>query len=99
MSIDFFIVPTIQFRLLFVLVVLAHARRQVIHLGFLENVWVNSRINLAVSRASSGFQGLGQGLEIWHDFSMSTPKKSKRLLDAYRFAGFRPLPALVRGVR
>ena len=25
---------------------------------------------------------------------MSTPKKSKRLLDAYRFPGFRPLPGL-----
>jgi hypothetical protein len=36
-------------------------------------------------------------LEIWHDLSMSTPKKSKRLLDAYRFAGFRPV-ATLRGV-
>jgi putative transposase len=36
-SIDFFIVPTIQFKLLFVLVVLAHARRKVIHCNVTEN--------------------------------------------------------------
>jgi putative transposase len=36
-SIDFFIVPTIRFRLLFVLVVLAHARRKVIHCNVTEN--------------------------------------------------------------
>ena len=36
-SMDFFIVPTIQFRLLFVLVVLAHARRQVVHFNVTEN--------------------------------------------------------------
>ena len=37
MSIDFFVVPTIQFKLLFVLVVLAHARRKVIHCNVTEN--------------------------------------------------------------
>jgi putative transposase len=36
-SIDFFIVPTIRFKLLFVLVVLAHARRKVIHCNLTEN--------------------------------------------------------------
>jgi putative transposase len=36
-SIDFFVVPTIQFKLLFVLVVLAHARRKVIHCTVTEN--------------------------------------------------------------
>ena len=36
-SIDFFIVPTIRFKLLFVLVVLAHARRKVIHCNVTEN--------------------------------------------------------------
>lgn len=36
-SIDFFVVPTIQFKLLFVLVVLAHARRKVIHCNVTEN--------------------------------------------------------------
>lgn len=37
MSIDFFIVPTIQFKLLFVLVVLAHCRRRVIHFNVTGN--------------------------------------------------------------
>jgi putative transposase len=36
-SIDFFVVPTIRFKLLFVLVVLAHARRKVIHCNVTEN--------------------------------------------------------------
>jgi transposase InsO family protein len=36
-SIDFFIVPTIRLKLLFVLVVLAHARRNVIHYNVTEN--------------------------------------------------------------
>jgi len=36
-SIDFFIVPTIRFKLLFALVVLAHARRKVIHCNVTEN--------------------------------------------------------------
>src|SRR2546422_4917939 len=35
-SIDFFIVPTIRFKLLFVLVVLAHSRRKVLHFNVTE---------------------------------------------------------------
>ena len=31
---------------------------------------------------------------IWHDVSMTTSSKRKRLLDAYRFIGFRPLEHL-----
>jgi len=33
----------------------------------------------------------------WYDFAMATLRKHKRLLDAYRFAGFRPSDE-VRGV-
>ena len=33
----------------------------------------------------------------WHDFAMATFRKKKRLLDAYRFPGLRPLGE-VRGV-
>jgi putative transposase len=36
-AIDFFIVPTIRFKLLFVLIVLAHSRRKVIHFNVTEN--------------------------------------------------------------
>ena len=36
-SIDFFIVPTIRFKLLFVMVVLAHSRRKVLHFNVTEN--------------------------------------------------------------
>jgi putative transposase len=36
-SIDFFIVPTIRFKLLFVLIVLAHPRRKVLHFNVTEN--------------------------------------------------------------
>ena len=36
-SIDFFIVPTVRFKLLFVLVVLAHSRRKVLHFNVTEN--------------------------------------------------------------
>ena len=36
-SIDFFIVPTIRFKFLFVLVVLAHSRRKVLHFNITEN--------------------------------------------------------------
>jgi putative transposase len=36
-SIDFFIVSTIRFKLLFVLVVLAHSRRKVLHFNVTEN--------------------------------------------------------------
>ena len=37
------------------------------------------------------------GCRNWHDFAMATSRKRKRLLDAYRFPGFRPLEE-VRGV-
>ena len=37
MSIDFFIVPTIRFKLLFVLVVLEHSRRKVLHFNVTGN--------------------------------------------------------------
>lgn len=46
-SIDFFIVPTIRFKLLFVLVVLAHSRRKVIHFNVTEHptaVWTGQQI-------------------------------------------------------
>ena len=36
-SIDFFIVPTIRFKVLFVLIVLAHSRRKVVHFNVTEN--------------------------------------------------------------
>jgi putative transposase len=36
-SIDFFIVPTIRFKLLFVLIVLAHSRRKVLHFNVTEH--------------------------------------------------------------
>jgi hypothetical protein len=37
------------------------------------------------------------GCRNWHDFAMATSRKRKRLLDAYRFPGFRALEA-VRGI-
>ena len=36
-AIDFLVVPTVRFRMLFVLVVLAHHRRRVVHFGVTEN--------------------------------------------------------------
>ena len=36
-AIDFFVVPTVRFRVLFVLVVLAHQRRRVVHFNVTEN--------------------------------------------------------------
>jgi putative transposase len=36
-SIDFFIVPTIRFKLLYVLIILAHSRRKVVHFNVTEN--------------------------------------------------------------
>jgi len=36
-SIDFFIVPTIRFKLLFALIVLSHSRRKVLHFNITEN--------------------------------------------------------------
>jgi hypothetical protein len=36
-SIDFFTVPTVQFKVLFVLIVLAHHRRKVIHFNVTEH--------------------------------------------------------------
>ena len=46
-SIDFLIVPTIRFKLLYVLVVLAHCRRRVLHFNVTENptaVWTAQQI-------------------------------------------------------
>src|SRR5215211_9345944 len=37
------------------------------------------------------------GCRNWHDFTMATSRQRKRLLDAYRFPGLRPLEE-VRGV-
>ena len=36
-ALDFFVVPTVRFRVLFVLVVLAHHRRQVLHFNVTDN--------------------------------------------------------------
>jgi putative transposase len=36
-SIDFFVVPTATFRLLFVFIVLQHQRRQILHFGVTTN--------------------------------------------------------------
>ena len=36
-SIDFFVVPTIRFRVLFVFIVLAHARRRIVHFNITEH--------------------------------------------------------------
>lgn len=46
-SIDFLIVPTIRFKLLYVLIVLGHARRKVLHFNVTENptaVWTAQQI-------------------------------------------------------
>lgn len=37
MAVDFFVVPTVTFRMLFVLVILAHARRRIVHLAVTEH--------------------------------------------------------------
>ncbi len=37
MSIDFFVVPTVTFKILFVFVVLVHARRRVVHFNLTEH--------------------------------------------------------------
>jgi hypothetical protein len=37
MAADFFVVPTITFRLLFVLVILAHDRRRIVHVAVTEH--------------------------------------------------------------
>jgi hypothetical protein len=36
-SLDFFVVPTVTYKVLFVLVILAHERRQVIHCNVTEH--------------------------------------------------------------
>ncbi len=36
-SVDFFVVPTVTFRLLFVFIVLAHARRRIVHFNITEH--------------------------------------------------------------
>jgi hypothetical protein len=45
MAADFFVVPTSTYRLLFVLVILAHQRRRVVHVGVTTHpsvVWTNN---------------------------------------------------------
>ena len=42
MAVDFFVVPTVTFRMLFVLVILAHERRRIVHVAVTEHptaVW------------------------------------------------------------
>lgn len=46
-SVDFFVVPTVRFRVLFVLVILAHYRRRVLHFDVTEHPtaqWTGSRL-------------------------------------------------------
>jgi len=46
-ALDFFTVPTVAFRVLFVLVILAHARRRVVHFNIMEHptaVWTAQQI-------------------------------------------------------
>jgi hypothetical protein len=47
MAADFFVVPTITFRLLFVLVILAHDRRRIVHVAVTEHptaVWTAQQL-------------------------------------------------------
>ena len=37
MAIDFFVVPTVTFRMVFVLVILAHERRRIVHVAITEH--------------------------------------------------------------
>jgi hypothetical protein len=37
MAVDFFVVPTVTFRVLFVLVILAHERRRIVHMAVTEH--------------------------------------------------------------
>ena len=51
-----------------------------------------------VTPAAQGFRGVLCGFEIWHALPMATSTKHpRRLLDAYRFPGFRP-QATIKGV-
>ena len=51
-SIDFFTVPTVTFRVLFVFVVLLHARRKVLHFGVMEIPQVGGLHHLYIRKAA-----------------------------------------------
>jgi len=50
MAADFFVVPTVTYRLLFVLVILAHDRRRVVHVAVTDHptsVWTAQQLRNA----------------------------------------------------
>jgi putative transposase len=54
-AVDFFVVPTLTFRLLFVFVVLRHDRRELLHLNVTDHpTVVPGRIPGGATRASRG---------------------------------------------
>jgi hypothetical protein len=62
-SIDFFVVPTLRFRVLFVLVVLAHHRRRVVHFNMTEHPtakWTAQQM-VEANAACASFRPAGAG--------------------------------------
>jgi hypothetical protein len=53
-SIDFFIVPTATFRVLFVFIVLAHDRRRIVHFNVTEHPTAPENCSLQRDRTSNG---------------------------------------------
>ena len=64
-SIDFFVVPTVRFKVLFVLVILAHHRRRVVHFNVTEHPtaqWTGQQI-IEVGQDEPGFDYAAKFLE------------------------------------
>ena len=49
-SVDFFVVPTVRFRILYVFLVLAHDRRRIVHIGVTAHPTAEWTLNSFVKR-------------------------------------------------
>ena len=77
-SIYFFIVPTVAFKILFVLVILHHCRRKVVHFNVTSNPTVQWTTQQVVEAFPLGYGAkvfdAGSGFNLWRPFSQSSEK-------------------------
>ncbi len=81
-SVDFFVVPTVTFRVLFVFIVLAHARRRILHFDVTEHPtaqWTTHQISEAFPWESAPrYPGTATASTGWHSGSASSAWGSKK---------------------
>jgi hypothetical protein len=99
MAADLFVVPTVTFRLLFVLVILAHERRRIVHVAVTEHptaAWTAQQLRNAFSEHDAPRYLLHDRDSVFADVATTIAGMNTQ---AVRTAPRSPLPNALRGTR